>query len=151
MLFRCQNIVTTTRHCPEARLSLMLCLSRCVVHPQQTLVVRWASRRAKRHSAVPPTSLTRYPAFAYTTGGRRPAQHMATVQPAWRAPPAPSAQVQERLPRLSIYNSLTRSKTPFVPVDSEGKRIGWYACGPTVYDDAVCLAWCRPEVKKRPR
>ncbi|KAK5126208.1 hypothetical protein LTR08_004779 [Meristemomyces frigidus] len=60
----------------------------------------------------------------------------ATVQPEWRAPQAPDARVRERLPRLSVYNSLTRSKTPFVPRDVEGVAVGWYACGPTVYDDA---------------
>jgi len=26
-----------------------------------------------------------------------------------------------------------------VPLDPEGIRVGWYACGPTVYDDAVGL------------
>ncbi|CAK4031000.1 related to cysteinyl-tRNA synthetase [Lecanosticta acicola] len=61
---------------------------------------------------------------------------MATAQPEWRAPPEPSEQVRARLPRLSVYNSLTRSKTPFVPIDPEGKKVGWYACGPTVYDDS---------------
>jgi len=35
-----------------------------------------------------------------------------------------------------VYNSLTRTKTPFYPI--KDKRISWYACGPTVYDDAVC-------------
>lgn len=25
---------------------------------------------------------------------------------------------------------------PFVPSDPEGKKVTWYACGPTVYDDA---------------
>ncbi|KXL44778.1 hypothetical protein M433DRAFT_154866 [Acidomyces richmondensis BFW] len=58
------------------------------------------------------------------------------AQPAWCAPPALPERIQEQLPPLSIYNSLTRSKTPFVPVDREGKKINWYACGPTVYDDA---------------
>jgi len=57
------------------------------------------------------------------------------AQPAWCAPPALPARVQEQLPPLSIYNSLTRSKTPFVPVDQEGKKVSWYVCGPTVYDD----------------
>jgi cysteinyl-tRNA synthetase len=33
-----------------------------------------------------------------------------------------------------VYNSLTDSKVPFVPVD--GKKVKWYTCGPTVYD--VC-------------
>ena len=61
---------------------------------------------------------------------------MATAQPEWRAPPEPSDQVRARLPQLNVYNSLTRSKTPFVPIDPEGKKVGWYACGPTVYDDS---------------
>lgn len=56
-------------------------------------------------------------------------------QPPWREPPAhPSAS--SRLPPLKIWNSLTRSKTPFVPIDPEGKKVLWYACGPTVYDDS---------------
>jgi cysteinyl-tRNA synthetase len=53
-------------------------------------------------------------------------------QPAWRAPEVKPDQTD--LPSLTIYNSLTRTKTPFVPI--QGKKIGWYACGPTVYDDA---------------
>lgn len=57
-------------------------------------------------------------------------------QPPWTAPAAPSAAIKERLPNLSVYNSLTRTKTPFTPIDPEGKKIGWYSCGPTVYDDS---------------
>lgn len=58
------------------------------------------------------------------------------AQPEWRAPPAPREEVRARLPNLNVYNSLTRSKTPFIPLDPEGKKIGWYSCGPTVYDDS---------------
>ncbi|KAK4565798.1 cysteinyl-tRNA synthetase [Recurvomyces mirabilis] len=58
------------------------------------------------------------------------------AQPPWQAPPEPSESVRARLPKLSVYNSLTRSKTPFVPRDPQGKKIDWYACGPTVYDDS---------------
>ncbi|KAK0745173.1 cysteinyl-tRNA synthetase [Apiosordaria backusii] len=55
------------------------------------------------------------------------------TQPRWIAPQArPDAQ----LPRLKIYNSLTRSKDDFIPVDPSGKLVTWYACGPTVYEDA---------------
>ncbi|KAK5113452.1 hypothetical protein LTR85_010880 [Meristemomyces frigidus] len=61
---------------------------------------------------------------------------MATAQPKWQSPAEPTAQVGQRLPGLSVYNSLTRTKTPFVPIDAEGQKIGWYACGPTVYDDS---------------
>jgi hypothetical protein len=53
-------------------------------------------------------------------------------QPPWTIPQGTNTLH----PKLKIYNSLTRSKTPFVPIDQEGKRITWYACGPTVYDDA---------------
>lgn len=56
-------------------------------------------------------------------------------QPQWQQPAtAPSSAAN--LPPLKIYNSLTRSKVPFVPIDPEGKKVTWYACGPTVYDDA---------------
>ncbi|KAL8935782.1 MAG: hypothetical protein Q9211_004514 [Gyalolechia sp. 1 TL-2023] len=58
----------------------------------------------------------------------------ARRQPPWQAPPQPSHDIQ--LPPLKIWNSLTRSKTPFVPIDSKNRRVTWYACGPTVYDDA---------------
>ena len=55
-------------------------------------------------------------------------------QPPWEAPSVPGSDVQ--LPPLKIWNSLTRSKTQFIPIDWKHKKVGWYACGPTVYDDA---------------
>ncbi|KAI9863709.1 MAG: hypothetical protein M1813_003732 [Trichoglossum hirsutum] len=48
-------------------------------------------------------------------------------QPPWHAP---SGVVS----RLTVYNSLTRIKNHFVPLDSRGKEVTWYCCGPTVYD-----------------
>ncbi|KAK4097026.1 hypothetical protein N658DRAFT_518904 [Parathielavia hyrcaniae] len=48
----------------------------------------------------------------------------------------PQVQPDTRLPRLKVYNSLTRSKDDFVPVDPTGKVVTGYACGPTVYEDA---------------
>ena len=52
----------------------------------------------------------------------------------WRAPgdgrPGLSAQP------LRLYNTLTKQKDVFVPLDPEGKHITWYTCGPTVYDAA---------------
>ncbi|KAK3712120.1 cysteinyl-tRNA synthetase [Vermiconidia calcicola] len=57
-------------------------------------------------------------------------------QPPWQSPPEPSESAKSRLPNLRIYNSLTRTKTPFLPLDKNGRKVGWYACGPTVYDDS---------------
>lgn len=58
----------------------------------------------------------------------------AIKQPPWQPPPPADHNAQ--LPPLKIWNSLTRSKTPFVPIDWQNKKVSWYACGPTVYDDA---------------
>lgn len=58
----------------------------------------------------------------------------ARQQPTWAAPKPLAADV--KIPDLVVYNSLTRKKDKFVPIDPEGKTVLWYACGPTVYDDA---------------
>ncbi len=44
--------------------------------------------------------------------------------------------IEVHIPKLTAWNSLTRSKTPLVPLDPDGQKVTWYACGPTVYDDA---------------
>ncbi|CAD6583331.1 MAG: hypothetical protein ASARMPREDX12_001236 [Alectoria sarmentosa] len=61
---------------------------------------------------------------------------MATAsrqQPMWQKPTAPP---DAALPNLFIYNSLTKKKEPFVPLDWENRKVKWYACGVTPYDDA---------------
>lgn len=58
----------------------------------------------------------------------------ARQQPAWQAPQWPDRKPP--LPPIKIWNSLTRCKDLFVPIDWEASRVSWYACGPTVYDDA---------------
>lgn len=58
----------------------------------------------------------------------------ARQQPPWQPPPP--ADSEAKLPPIKIWNSLTRTKTPFVPLDWKNRRVTWYACGPTVYDDA---------------
>lgn len=52
---------------------------------------------------------------------------MSVQQPPW-SPPVRTAEE----PVLKLYNSLTRTKTEFVP--SSGRHVKWYNCGPTVYD-----------------
>lgn len=47
-------------------------------------------------------------------------------QPPWCAPQG------TELPKLMLFNSLTRQKEVFVP--KVGKKVLWYSCGPTVYD-----------------
>ena len=37
---------------------------------------------------------------------------------------------------LSVFNTLSRSVEPFVPLDPESKKVGLYCCGPTVHDFA---------------
>jgi len=55
-------------------------------------------------------------------------------QPPWQPPPEPPADT--KLPPVRIFNSLTRRLDSFVPIDSRDRKVTWYACGPTVYDDA---------------
>jgi cysteinyl-tRNA synthetase len=40
------------------------------------------------------------------------------------------------MPTLRLHNTLSRSLEPFVPLDPAGRRVTFYSCGPTVYDDA---------------
>ncbi|KAJ4314461.1 cysteinyl-tRNA synthetase [Neodidymelliopsis sp. IMI 364377] len=54
----------------------------------------------------------------------------ARTQPPWKEPTSTEPA------KLKVWNSLTRSKNDFVPIDPEGKVVKWYSCGPTVYDDA---------------
>lgn len=61
---------------------------------------------------------------------RTMASQARAQQPAWQPPPNADGK------SIHIYNSLTRSKTPFAPLDPQGKKVTWYVCGPTVYDDA---------------
>ncbi|KAF3920253.1 hypothetical protein AA313_de0207766 [Arthrobotrys entomopaga] len=55
-------------------------------------------------------------------------------QPPWRAPASSSMRIAAPEGELKLYNSLTRTKTIFNPIDSAGRKVTWYCCGPTVYD-----------------
>lgn len=58
----------------------------------------------------------------------RMAAKSKNVQPPWSAPEG------TEVPKLKLYNSLTRQKEVFVP--QSGRRVLWYSCGPTVYDSS---------------
>ncbi|KAI8586228.1 tRNA synthetases class I (C) catalytic domain-containing protein [Geranomyces variabilis] len=57
---------------------------------------------------------------------RRSTMSAPVRQPEWKKP------VGTPVPELKIYNSMTKSKEDFVPVDKN--QVSWYCCGPTVYD-----------------
>jgi cysteinyl-tRNA synthetase len=42
---------------------------------------------------------------------------------------------------LKLFNTLSRSVQEFVPLDSFGRKVGMYCCGPTVYDVAHIGNW----------
>jgi cysteinyl-tRNA synthetase len=42
---------------------------------------------------------------------------------------------------LKLFNTLSRSIQEFTPLDSAGKKVGMYCCGPTVYDFAHIGNW----------
>ncbi|MGH7977203.1 MAG: cysteine--tRNA ligase [Limisphaerales bacterium] len=42
---------------------------------------------------------------------------------------------------LKLFNTLSRSIQEFTPLDSTGKKVGMYCCGPTVYDFAHIGNW----------
>lgn len=49
-------------------------------------------------------------------------------QTSWQQPKS------EQAPTLRVYNSLTRTKVPFI--SRQPNLVTWYNCGPTVYDDS---------------
>eukprot|EP01069_Polyplicarium_translucidae_P008255 Polyplicarium_translucidae@DN3206_c0_g1_i1.p1 len=51
-----------------------------------------------------------------------------TSLPEWKAP----SKDGKWQTGLRVHNSMTGEKTEFMPL--EGRRVRWYACGPTVYD-----------------
>ena len=42
---------------------------------------------------------------------------------------------------LKLFNTLSRSIQEFAPLDPDGKKVGMYCCGPTVYDFAHIGNW----------
>jgi len=109
---------------------------------------RWApdGRGLGTHSGAaapaPPLPLpTRAGPLSAVGSGMRPVCFAACCDPiAWWADDVETTTAEatdrattQRAP-LQLLNSFTKRKTPFAPL--EGNRIGWYICGPTVYDSA---------------
>src|SRR3974377_465559 len=42
---------------------------------------------------------------------------------------------------LRLFNTLSRSVQDFTPLDTTGRKVGMYCCGPTVYDVAHIGNW----------
>lgn len=93
-----------------------------------TAVLSFASCIRKNFSPSPPSR------FSDSVSTFRSWSKMSRQQPPWQQPSRKPGSSD--LPPLQIYNSLTRSKVLFIPVDPLGKTVTWYVCGPTVYDDA---------------
>ncbi|EGX51545.1 hypothetical protein AOL_s00054g244 [Orbilia oligospora ATCC 24927] len=91
-------------------------------------------RRCSSRRAAPPFATT----IATTPLPRKMSTTIAgkqkVEQPPWRSPAANNMRIAAPEAELKIYNSLTRSKTTFYPIDVVGKKVTWYCCGPTVYD-----------------
>lgn len=100
----------------QARFSNRYTPQSCMLHALRRPVLALLPRTRP----VPATFLLARAAMSSDTKSR---------QPPWYKP-----QVAVEEPVLKVYNSLTRSKDVFVPIN--GKRIDWYNCGPTVYDAA---------------
>lgn len=96
------------------------------------LVIPLCSRRSQ-NSALSVFSLLKLPS---PTRQFLISRSMATSrqQPPWQPPLEPPAD--SKIPPIRIYNSLTRRFDAFVPIKSKDRTVTWYACGPTVYDDA---------------
>ncbi|CAN8064943.1 unnamed protein product [Agarophyton chilense] len=68
--------------------------------------------------------------MAAAPGSRGPATPVVSNNYPWHGPPDLSNS------KLSVFNTFTASKVPFVPNDPTSNILTWYICGPTVYDSA---------------
>jgi len=88
--------------------------------------------RVTQLSSFPQRPAVSFP-LLFTTSTFALRRMTTATQPPWKAPERPE---YIEAPKLEIYNSLTRKKNAFVPIDWENNTVTWYACGPTVYDDS---------------
>lgn len=121
------------------RNSLSFSLTRHSVHSFKSCFVLTISRT---HLSQP---TPHYPAIANSSFSFLPRFCSSTATSTMAAPARkelispwtiPTTETERPLPPLSIYNTFTRKKEKFVPLDKTGKKVTWYCCGPTVYDAA---------------
>lgn len=87
----------------------------------------------------PPSARTPTRVFLSTSSPHRSRGKMATVQPPWNPPPVPAGEAT--IPKLKLWNSLTRSKVDFVPLKSG--KVSWYSCMNCDKADAVSILLTR--------
>lgn len=81
-----------------------------------------------------PSASTQHSLYAFASmSGPQPSLAPSRDQPYWQPPPQVPAD--SALPSLKIWNSLTKEKNAFVPLDWKNKRVSLYACGVTPYSD----------------
>jgi cysteinyl-tRNA synthetase len=84
---------------------------------------------ASKVRCIPFSQSFRFLSTAPTAWHSKNMDESKVQQPEWHAP-----KNRQPAAELKLYNTLTRTKTPFVPIN--GKEVTWYSCGPTVYDAA---------------
>ncbi|KAJ4473883.1 tRNA synthetases class I (C) catalytic domain-containing protein [Lentinula aciculospora] len=106
--------------------SLLLLSQRLIPRPHRFLPILFSSPSIINHNCTNHRNYNQNHQSLRTSQRRRMSSSSAK-QPAWALP----VPIQSE-PVLKIYNSLTRTKTEFIP--KSGRSVKWYNCGPTVYD-----------------
>jgi hypothetical protein len=107
-------------------LLLPIRLAPSLLRPLRPATLALATRSSSTFQLTrrPPTATRPTRAKLSTSSLHRSRGKMATVQPQWTPPPVPVEGAT--IPSLKLWNSLTRSKVDFVPL--ELGKVSWYSC-----------------------